>query len=79
MSDLAKAADRLADANEKLLATGRKLTNQEPLLQARRCARWSQRWLKLSTSIADPDGDLPLSDAARSIRRARGLIEQALA
>lgn len=71
-------ADRIADVNDKLVASGRSLTHHEQLVQARRHALWSARWLRLATSVAEPDGDTTLASAAKAIRRGRALIEQAI-
>lgn len=79
MSTPTTPADRLAEVNDKFVASGRRLTNAEQLVQARRHALWTARWLRLASSLADPDADRTLADAARSIRRGRALIEQALA
>lgn len=79
MSELLTPADKLAEVNDRLVANGRKLTNDEQLVEARRHALWAARWLKLAHSKADPTGDTTLPEAARAIRRGRALIEQALA
>ena len=78
MSDLMNAADQLAETNDKLVASGRRLTQHEQLIQARRHTFWAARWTELSMSIAEPDSDLVLSDAAQAIRKARILIDEAL-